>query len=95
MLLTNAAGNPGSGSLVDDQAFKDALAAADVPDDVTWLAYADIPHLAPLVQAFSALSSTKNWKTTVELNKKLGTFVAYGARAGGSTSRFVVRITHA
>jgi len=94
VLLTNAAGNPGSGSLVDDQAFKDALAAADVPDDVTWLAYADIPRLAPLIQAFAALASNKDRKVTFRPNEKVGTVIAYGARTG-ATSRLVVRITHA
>jgi hypothetical protein len=94
VLLTNAAGNPGSsGSLVDDKQFKDALAAADVPDEVTWLAYADVPRLRPLIQAFSALLSTKDRKTTVEPNDKVGTVVAYGARTG-SNSRLVVHATH-
>ena len=94
MFLTNATGNPGStGSLVDDKAFKDALAAADVPEDVTWLAYADIPRLAPLIQALSALQG-KGQQTPSPKLDKLGTLVAYGARAG-STSRLVVRLTHA
>ena len=94
VFLTNATGNPGStGSLVDDKAFKDALAAADVPDDVTWLAYADIPRLAPLIQALSALQG-KGQQTPSPKLDKLGTLVAYGARAG-STSRLVVRLTHA
>ena len=45
--------NPGGGSLVEDQPFKDAFAAADVPDKVQWLAYADVQRLAPIVQALS------------------------------------------
>jgi hypothetical protein len=94
VLLTNAAGNQGSGSLVDDKAFKDALATADVPDDVTWLAYADIPRLAPLIQALAALASNKDRKVTVTPNEKVGTVIAYGAGTG-ATSRLVVRITHA
>ena len=97
VLLTNAAAGPGSGSsgaLVDDRQFKDALAAADVPKDVTWLAYADMPRLRPLLQAFSALMSTKDRKTTFESNDKVGIFVAYGARVGPA-SRLVVRVTHA
>src|SRR6266849_509014 len=58
VLLTNAAAgtSPGSGSLVDDQPFKDALAAADVPDQVTWLAYADIQRLTPILQALASLT---------------------------------------
>ena len=85
MLLTNAAGNPGSGSLVDDQAFKDALAAADVPDDVTWLAYADVPRLSPLIQAFSALLGSGQQAPNLKLLDKLGTLVAYGARTGSTS----------
>src|SRR6476661_10084461 len=44
VLLTNAAAgtSPGSGSLMEDQQVKDAFAEADVPTEVTWLAYADI-----------------------------------------------------
>lgn len=95
VLLTNAAGNPaGAGSLVDDAQFKDALAATAVPQDVTWLAYADVPRLRPLIQAFAALLPSKGSKTKIELNDKVGTVVAYGARTG-STSRLVVRATHA
>ena len=94
VLLTNAAGNPSSsGSLVDDKQFKDALAAADVPDSVTWLAYADIPRLRPLIEAFSALrgKGQQQRRSSLELDK-LGTLVAYGAHTG-STSRLVVRVT--
>lgn len=95
VLLTNATGNPGSASsLGDDKAFKDAVAAADVPNDVTWLAYADMPRLAPLIQAFSALAGKgqqKADKSELRLDK-LGTVVAYGARAG-SGSQLVVRTT--
>ena len=40
----------------DDQPFKDAFAAADVPAKVTWLAYADIQRLAPILQALAALT---------------------------------------
>jgi hypothetical protein len=95
VLLTNAAGNPGSsGALVDDKQFKDALAAADVPDNVTWLAYADIRRLRPLIEAFSALvakGQQQQQKSNLKLDK-LGTLVAYGARTG-SSSRLVVRVT--
>ena len=94
VLLTTAPANlASSGSLVDDQPFKDALAAADVPDDVTWLAYADVQHLSPLIQAFSALLGSGQQSSNLKLDK-LGTLVAYGARTG-STSRLVARLTHA
>ena len=95
VLLTNASGHGSGPSLVDDKQFKDALAAADVPNDVTWLAYADMPRLAPLIQAFSALSG-QDRKQKPEQSKlkldKLGMVVAYVARAG-SSSQLVVRTT--
>jgi hypothetical protein len=95
VLLTNAAAgvSPGSGSLVDDQPFKDALAAADAPDEVTWLAYADIQRLAPILQALASLTGNGQSKpsTTPKL-EKFGTLVAFGARSG-STSRLEARLT--
>jgi hypothetical protein len=95
VVLTNAAGEQGStGSLVDDKAFKDAVAAADVPDDVTWLSYADVPRLAPLIQAFSSLLGKGQQQKSGSHLDKVGTVVAYGARTG-STSRIVVHATHA
>ena len=95
VLLTNATGYAPGPSLVDDKQFKDAVAAADVPKDVTWLAYTDMPRLAPLIQAFSALAENskqrKPKKSEVQLDK-LGTLVAYVARTG-SGSQLVVRTT--
>jgi hypothetical protein len=95
VLLTNAAAGAGhgSGSLVDDQPFKDALAAADAPDEVTWLAYADIQRLAPILQALAALTGSGQSKpsTTLKL-EKFGTLVAFGARSG-STTRLEARLT--
>jgi hypothetical protein len=89
VLLTNAAAgtSQGSGSLTQDQPFKDALAAADVPDEVTWLAYADVQRLAPILQALASLQGNGQSKTpdTTKLDK-FDTFVAFGARSG-STSR--------
>jgi hypothetical protein len=79
-----------SGALVDEQPFKDALAAADVPDEVTWLAYADVQRLMPIVQAVSAVlgGSAKQQ----ERSSRLGTVVAFGARSGPD-SRLVLRLT--
>jgi hypothetical protein len=95
VVLTNAAAgvSPGGGSLVDDQPFKDALAAAAVPDQVTWLAYADIQRLAPILQALAALTGNGQSKpsTTLKL-EKFGTLVAFGAQSG-SASRLEVRLT--
>jgi hypothetical protein len=95
VLLTNAAAGttPGRGSLVEDQPFKDALAAADVPAEVTWLAYADIQRLSPILQALASLTGKGQTKpsSTVKL-EKFGTLVAFGARSG-SVSRLEVRLT--
>jgi hypothetical protein len=94
VLLTNAAAgtSPGSGSLMEDQPVKDAFAAADVPDEVTWLAYADIQRLAPILQALASLTGTQTKPSATPKLDKLGTLVAFGARSG-STSRVEVRLT--
>jgi hypothetical protein len=95
VLLTNAAAgvSPGSGSLVDDQPFKDALAAADVPGEVTWLAYADVQRLAPILQALASLTGNGQSKPSANLKlEKFRTLVAFGARSG-SMSRLEARLT--
>src|SRR6476659_8458310 len=95
VLLTNAAPgtSPGSGSLTDDQSFKDALAVADVPAKVTWLAYADIQRLAPILQALASLAGNGQAKpATTDSRDRFRTLVAFGARSG-STSRVEVRLT--
>jgi hypothetical protein len=95
VLLTNAAAgtSPGSGSLMEDQSVKDAFAAADVPAKVTWLAYADIQRLAPILQALASLTGTGQAKPSgAPKLDKLGTLVVFGARSG-STSRVEVRLT--
>ena len=95
VLMTNAAAgtSPGSGSLMEDQSVKDAFAAADVPAKVTWLAYADIQRLAPILQALTSLMGTGQAKPSAAPKlDKLGTLVAFGARSG-STSRVEVRLT--
>jgi hypothetical protein len=95
VLLTNAAAgaSPGSGSLMEDQPVKDAFAAADVPAEVTWLAYADIQRLAPILEALAALTGNgQSTPSAAPKLEKLGTLVAFGARSG-STSRVEVRLT--
>jgi hypothetical protein len=95
VLLTNAAAgvNPGSGSLVEDQPFKDALAAADAPAEVTWLAYADIQRLAPILQALASLTGKGRTKPSATLKlEKFGTLVTFGAYSG-SMSRLEARLT--
>jgi len=71
VVLTNAP--PGAqssgGALVDDQPYKDALAAAGVPDDVTFLAYADVARLQPFLQLLGLHSKRL---------ERVGTAVAYG-----------------
>lgn len=91
VLLTNGAGWPASPTrrLVDDQTFKDALAAADAPDEVSWLAYADIHRLAPIIRALSQLlGGMPPSEEEMRRLERLGTLVAFGAR-----SRLVARIT--
>jgi hypothetical protein len=76
---------PGSPTrrLVDDQTFKDALAAADVPDEVSWLAYADVQRLAPIVQALTQLiGGTPPREEQKRRLERLGTLTAFGARSG-------------
>jgi hypothetical protein len=82
-----------AGSLVGDQPFKDALAAADVPGEVTFLAYADVPRLAPLIQALApVLGAQPPSATTLQRLDRLGSLVAFGARAG-SIERVELRVT--
>ena len=92
--LTNSASIPSPGArLVDDQPFKDALAAADAPKEVTFLAYADLQRLAPVLQALSQfLGSPSAGTKGLEGLDRLGTLVAFGARAG-SASRIEARLT--
>jgi hypothetical protein len=93
VLLTTAQPGLGTGgkSILDDKPFKDALAAADAPDEVTWLAYADIQRLAPLAEAFAPLLLNKNGRQTkIEIPKSLDTLVAYGS-SGGLAARVTLR----
>jgi hypothetical protein len=89
VVLTNATGSaPAAGRLVDDQTFKDALAAADAPEEVSWLAYADIQRLAPIIQALTQLMGmplSEEQKRTLE---RVGTVTAFAAR-----SRLVLRVS--
>jgi hypothetical protein len=92
--LTNATSVPSPGArLLDDQPFKDALAAADVPSEVTFLAYADVQRLAPVLQALSQLLGRASARVgDLQSLDRLGTLVAFGASAG-STSRLELRLT--
>ncbi len=95
VVLTDAPATLGTsgGSLLDDQSFKDALAAAGAPDEVTFLAYADVHRLAPILQTVRQLLSrgTASPAGTQDLDR-FGALVAFGARSG-STSRFEARLS--
>ena len=80
--------------LVDDTPFKDALAAADTPDEVTWLAYADLHRLLPVLQALTQTLGKGSMPSSGDKTKldRLGTLVAFGARSG-STTRVELRVT--
>jgi hypothetical protein len=92
VLLTTAQRGLGTGgkSIVDDKSFKDALAAADVPETVSWLAYADIQRLRPLVEAFGPLLQRDKAKRQVKLPPDLNTLTAYGA-SGRTGARVTLR----
>jgi len=95
VFLTNGLGPAPTtgGRLVDDESFKAALAAADVPGEVTWLAYADVQRLTTLVQALSQLLGRPPPRASeLENLDRVGTLVAFGARSG-STSRLELRLT--
>ena len=77
--------------LVDDQAFKDALANADVPDQVTGLVYADIEALLPLVQAVAAAVGKPLSPDTTTSLQRVRTLVAYGT-ADSKSARFETRL---
>jgi hypothetical protein len=93
LFLTNAPGPPSvtGGRLVDDQMFKDALAAADAPGEVTWLVYADIHRLVPIVQTLSQLLGGSA-RTDARTLDQLSTLFAYGARSSSRT-RLELRLT--
>jgi hypothetical protein len=83
VMLSNSPVLSGGPKLVDDQPFKDALAAADAPDEVTWLAYADLQRLVPTVLALAQLlggeAPSEAEKRRLE---RFGTLVAYGVANG-------------
>lgn len=81
VILTNGPPLAATGArLVDDQPFKDALAAADAPDEVAWLAYADLERLVPIAQALAQLLGGKAPSAEQKQRRdRLDTLVAYGA----------------
>ena len=89
LVLTNAppSAPTSGGSLVDDQPFKDALAAAGAPDRVTFLAYADVQRLKPLLELLTQLAggSGSSSQPLAKLDR-IDSVVAFG-----TPSRLVVR----
>ena len=89
VVLTNAppSTSTSGGSLVDDQPFKDALAAAGAPDRVTFLAYADVQRLKPLLETLAQLAGgTSSSSTQLSRLDRIDNVVAFG-----TPSRLVVR----
>ena len=74
----------GGSKLVDDAAFKDALAKAGVPAQRSFLAYADVAQLAPFipvaVQAVTGKAPDPKLAATLA---HVGTVIAWAARANG------------
>lgn len=81
VVLTNAPASfkPPGGALVEDQPYKDALEAAGVPDRVTFLAYADVQRLRPLLELL--MVKTQRFED-------VGSLVAFG-----TPSRILLRAT--
>ena len=92
VVLTNAPATlrAAGGSLMNDHAFKDALAKAGVPDRVTFLAYADLERLAPIVKLLAQLGGGSSARGLQDIDR-LKALVAFGA-GSDSASRIVVRV---
>lgn len=89
VVLTDAPTTLGSrgGSLVDDQSFKDALAAAGAPEEVTFLAYADVQRLKPMLETLIQLAGKGATSPKSSRLDKIGTVMAFGTQ-----SRAVIRV---
>ena len=64
--------------LVDDQPFKDAAKGADLPDEVTWLAYADIKRSLPVLRMVFPVDTVLGKRL-----EQVRTAFAYGTPTGG------------
>jgi Protein of unknown function (DUF3352) len=72
--------------LVDDSAYKDAVAAAGVPAQTTFLEYADGEALAPIVQLLAQALGGKGLDPSLGENlAHVGALVAWGSKSGGMT----------
>jgi len=73
----------GGPKLVDDAAFKDALAKAGVPARTSFLAYADVPQVAPFIPPLvQALTGKAPDSALADNLARVGTVLAWGARDG-------------
>ncbi len=90
VVLTNgpAAGGSSGGALVDDQPFKDALAAAGAPAQVSFLAYADVQRLKPILETLTQLLGKGTSSPKSSPLDRIATVVAFG-----TGSRLVIRAT--
>jgi len=69
--------------LVDDAAFKDVLAKAGVPAQTTFLAYADVPQLAPFIPVLlQGITGKAPDPSLAENLAHVGPVVAWGTRDG-------------
>jgi hypothetical protein len=79
-----AAALHGGAKLVDDSAYKDALASAGAPGQTSLIAYADVAQLAPFVpvalQAVTGKAPDPRLATTLA---HVGSVVAWATQAGG------------
>ena len=94
LVITNSEdsirGLAGNGErLADSQAWKDATSAADMPDQVAGILYADVHNLIPLLEKLQASSSTSSGSTSKPMSAEakrnlaaLGTVLLYGAVDG-------------
>ena len=76
----------GGAKLVDDAAFKDALAAAGAPPQRSALVYADVAQLAPFLQLAAQTAGGKPVDPTVtDALNHIGPLVAWATRSGGNS----------
>jgi Protein of unknown function (DUF3352) len=72
--------------LVDDSTFKDAISSAGAPAQTTYLAYADVTELAPVIQLLAqALGSQAADQNLGDNLEHVGTVVAWGSKESGLT----------
>ncbi len=77
------AGNP-SDKLADSADFKEAKAAAGLPDSNGGFVYIDLKNVIPLIEGFASLSGSNLPSTVTQNLRPLRSFVAWGAGSGNS-----------